>query len=46
MSLGKILACGNIALSLGASIGYAYSADWRHAIYWLGAVILTAAVTF
>ena len=35
-----------ILLDLGASGVYAFHADWRRAIYWLAAAVLTATVTF
>lgn len=46
MNIGKWLAIGVIALSAGASVGYCIVGDFRRAIYWLGVVIVTAAVTF
>ncbi len=33
------------ALSLGAAIVYALHGDWRRAVYWTAAAIITAAVT-
>ena len=35
-----------IALDLGASVVYAVALDWRRALYWLAAAVLTACVTF
>jgi hypothetical protein len=35
-----------ILLDLGASLVYALSDDWRRAIYWFAAAVLTATVTF
>lgn len=35
-----------IALDICAALVYAADADWRHAVYWLSAAILTATVTF
>jgi hypothetical protein len=35
-----------IILDLGASGVYLFYADWRRAIYWLAAAVLTATVTF
>jgi len=35
-----------IALDLGASVVYAAAFDWRRALYWLAAAVLTACVTF
>lgn len=35
--------CG---LSVCACAVYALDTDWRHAIYWAAAAVLTAAVTF
>lgn len=34
-----------IALQFGASVVYALSRDWRHAIYWISAVALNLAVS-
>lgn len=45
-NIGKYLAFANMALSLGASIGYAFAKDPRHAIYWASAFVLTGSVTF
>jgi hypothetical protein len=35
-----------IALDLGAAIAYAIGMDWRRAIYWTAAAVLTSCVTF
>jgi hypothetical protein len=35
-----------IALQLGAAVVYACQKDWRHVLYWLGACVVVAAVTF
>ena len=35
-----------IALDLGASVVYAVALDWRRALYWIAAAVLTACVTF
>ena len=35
-----------IALSIGAGGIYALQGDWRRAVYWLAASVLTASVTF
>lgn len=34
-----------LVMSLGAACVYAYLGDWRHAIYWFAAAVLTGAVT-
>jgi len=34
-----------IALDLGASLVYIYYLDWRRAIYWFAAAVLTLTVT-
>ena len=44
--MGKVLAIANITLSAGAFIGYLYAGDYRHAIYWAAAAVLTSSVTF
>lgn len=35
-----------IALDICAALVYAAVADWRHAVYWLAAAVLTITVTF
>ncbi len=35
-----------ILLDLAAAAVYVAESDWRHAIYWAAAAVLTAAVTF
>jgi hypothetical protein len=35
-----------IILDLGAAGTYLWYTDWRRAIYWLAAAVLTATVTF
>jgi hypothetical protein len=35
-----------ILLDLGASGVYAFHGDWRRAIYWFAAAVLTATVTY
>lgn len=35
-----------IALDVGAAAVYALDADWRRAIYWFAAAVLTSCVTF
>lgn len=44
--MGKGLAVCNIILSVGACLGYLSVRDWRHAIYWGSAALLTSSVTF
>lgn len=34
-----------IFLSIGGAIVYAYTGDWKHAMYWLAAAVLTGSVT-
>ena len=34
-----------ILLDIGAAIVYAFDADWRRAVYWLAAAVLTGSVT-
>ena len=46
MNYGKMLAEVMIVLDVLASIGYTCQGDYRHAIYWLAAGVLTATVTF
>ncbi len=34
-----------IALNIGAGIIYGIAGDWRRAVYWIAAAVLTTAVT-
>ena len=42
----KLLPIMMIALSIGAAITYAFSHDYRKALYWLFAAGLTTTVTY
>jgi len=44
--MSRVLPSVMIALSVGAAIVYAFDCDWRRAIYWSAAAVLTASVTF
>ncbi len=44
--MGYYLAVANIILSVGACIGYLVQGDYRYAIYWGSAALLTSSVTF
>lgn len=44
MNYGKMFAFGQIGLAILAAIGYAVAGDWRKAIYWVAAAVITAAV--
>lgn len=44
--IGKYLAIANMCLAIGACIGYLWVQNYRQAIYWGAASILTASVTF
>ncbi len=46
MSKAQILPAVLIAIDIGAGIVYACGCDWRRAIYWAAAAVLTACVTF
>ena len=35
-----------IGLDICAAIAYAFAGDWRRAIYWFAAAVLTATVTY
>lgn len=35
-----------IVMDCGASLGYLLCRDYRHAIYWFAAAVLTTSVTF
>jgi len=41
-----ILPCVSIALSVGSCAVYLWAGDYRRAIYWAAAAVLTASVTF
>jgi hypothetical protein len=43
--MGRYLALTNTTLAGLACLGYAYSRDWRHCIYWGAACVLTLSVT-
>lgn len=43
---GKLFATLMIVLSAAACIAYACQGDWRRAIYWGAATVLTASVTY
>jgi hypothetical protein len=42
----KIFPIVLMTLDVLAALGYAWSQDWKHTIYWLAAATLTACVTF
>lgn len=42
----RALPCVMIALSLGASLVYLAASDWRRALYWTAAAVITVSVTF
>ena len=46
MNWGAIFAWAGIALSLGASIGYAFAHDWRRSLYYLFAALVTITVVW
>lgn len=41
-----IFPVAQITMCVGAAVVYAYQKDWRHAIYWAAAAIITTVVTF
>ncbi len=43
---GRSFAIMNMCLSIAACIGYLYAKDYRRALYWAAAAVLTASVTF
>lgn len=45
MNAARVFPALLIALDLGASLVYVYYYDWRRAIYWLAAAVLTLTVT-
>lgn len=40
-----VFPCAMMVASAGASIVYLIDADWRRAIYWAAATVITASVT-
>lgn len=40
-----VFPCAMMVASAGASIVYLIDADWRHAVYWAAAAVITASVT-
>lgn len=46
MNWGKAAAIGQIILSLTSAVGYGIVGDWRRAIYWAAAAVITGSVTF
>lgn len=42
----QILPLVLILIDLGAAVVYALAFDWRRAVYWIAAAVLTACVTF
>lgn len=42
----KIFPSVLIALDVAAAVVYAEAGDWRRAIYWFAAAVLTATVTY
>lgn len=46
INYGFVLAVANIILSAGAGVGYLLQKDYRKAIYWFAAAVITASVTF
>lgn len=46
MNYGKILAIVNIGIAVLACIGYLIASDYRRALYWGSAAVLTSSVTF
>lgn len=40
------LPCLLIIIDVGASVVYLCNGDWKKAIYWIAAAVLSAAVTF
>ena len=46
MSRAQLFPALLIVLDLGAALAYAVEGDWRRAVYWTAAAVLTAVVTF
>lgn len=45
-NFGKLFAIWMILWSVAASIGYLLQRDYRRAIYWAAAAVITASVTY
>lgn len=46
MTIEKIAPTIQIFLSIAAAIGYGVAGDWRRAVYWTAAAVLTFTVTY
>ena len=46
MDLGKLFAIVMMCLQICACVCYAWQKDYHRATYWLGAIVVTGAVTF
>ncbi len=42
----KIFPAILIVLDIGAAMGYAWTGDMRHTVYWIAAAVLTVCVTY
>ncbi len=45
MNWGRLAALAQMALCILASLGYLASKDYRRAIYWMAAAVITGSVT-
>jgi hypothetical protein len=41
----RVFPCILMALNVAASVSYGCSGDWKRAVYWIAAAVLTAMVT-
>lgn len=46
MSRAQLFPAALIALNLCAAVAYGTAGDWRRAVYWIAAAVLTTVVTF
>lgn len=46
MTRAQIFPLTLIVIDCGAALVYGWEADWRRAVYWFAAAVLTACVTF
>lgn len=45
MKLVHLLPAAMILMSIGAATAYAFDGDWRRALYWSAAAVITVSVT-
>ena len=46
MMWAKVFPATTMTLNVLAAVSYGFNGDWRRAVYWAAAAVLTASVTF